>query len=208
METRLYTVNDMAKAGCNDCQGCFSCCQGMGDSIVLDPYDIWQLEKNTGASFAGLMQKEIELHVENGLILPNLKMQEKTGACAFLNEKGRCGIHDFRPGLCRLFPLGRKYENEKLYYFVLEDACKGRIHTKLKIKKQLGIEDIRNYEEFLTKWHGLRKDLQTKIAQSSDEYVKDINMKFLRIFYEAQYTLEDFFTQFEERRKNFLSVIK
>ena len=37
---RLYTANDMVKADCMGCQGCASCCQGMGDSIVLDPYDI------------------------------------------------------------------------------------------------------------------------------------------------------------------------
>ena len=29
----------------------------------------------------------------------------------FLNEQGRCSIHDSRPGFCRLFPLGRFYEN-------------------------------------------------------------------------------------------------
>ncbi len=40
---RLYTANDMVKADCMGCQGCASCCQGMGDSIVLDPYDMYRL---------------------------------------------------------------------------------------------------------------------------------------------------------------------
>lgn len=40
---RLYTANDMVKADCMGCQGCSSCCQGMGDSIVLDPYDMYRL---------------------------------------------------------------------------------------------------------------------------------------------------------------------
>ena len=39
---RLYTANDMVKADCMGCQGCSSCCQGMGDSIVLDPYDMYR----------------------------------------------------------------------------------------------------------------------------------------------------------------------
>ena len=39
---RLYTANDMVKADCMGCQGCASCCQGMGDSIVLDPYDMYR----------------------------------------------------------------------------------------------------------------------------------------------------------------------
>ena len=40
---KLYGINDMVKAGCNDCKGCSACCQGMGNSIVLDPYDVYRL---------------------------------------------------------------------------------------------------------------------------------------------------------------------
>ena len=34
---RLYTSNDLVKADCGGCEGCSACCQGMGESIVLDP---------------------------------------------------------------------------------------------------------------------------------------------------------------------------
>ena len=40
---KLYDANDMVKVGCSDCAGCSACCHGMGETIVLDPYDIWQL---------------------------------------------------------------------------------------------------------------------------------------------------------------------
>lgn len=204
MDDKLYTYNDMVKAGCNDCKGCSSCCRGMGESIVLDPYDIWQLENNLNTTFAGLMQDKIELHVDEGLILPNLKMQEVSDSCGFLDEHGRCSIHEFRPGLCRLFPLGRRYEKNELRYFLLEDACAQTAHIKLKVKKWLDITDIKRYEKFLITWHDFRKKSQQQIAQYSDkpngdELIKDINMKFLHIFYEKQYTSDDFYGQFEER---------
>ena len=41
---RSYTAEDMVKADCQDCKGCSACCRGMGSSIILDPYDIYQLE--------------------------------------------------------------------------------------------------------------------------------------------------------------------
>lgn len=47
---RLYGLNDMAKLGCNDCSGCSSCCRGMGNTIVLDPYDVWRLTGGLGVS--------------------------------------------------------------------------------------------------------------------------------------------------------------
>lgn len=203
IDTKLYNLNDMVRAGCNDCKDCFSCCQGMGESIVLDPYDIWQLENNLNTTFAGLMQDKIELHVEEGLILPNLKMYGSSESCGFLDSNGRCAVHGFRPGLCRLFPLGRKYDNNELHYFLLKDACT-RANTKIKIKKWLEIADGKRYESFLVKWHDLRKELQAKIAkysdeQNGDELTKEINVKFLHIFYEKQYTPDDFYGQFEER---------
>lgn len=40
---KLYTANDLVKAGCNDCAGCSACCRGMGNSIVLDPLDMHRL---------------------------------------------------------------------------------------------------------------------------------------------------------------------
>ena len=38
---KLYSANDMVKADCQDCKGCSACCHGMGESIMLDPLDIY-----------------------------------------------------------------------------------------------------------------------------------------------------------------------
>ena len=40
---KLYEANDMVKADCQDCAGCHDCCEGMGDSVVLDPLDVNRL---------------------------------------------------------------------------------------------------------------------------------------------------------------------
>lgn len=217
MSVKLYDLNDMVKAGCNDCKGCFECCQGMGQSIVLDPYDIWQIESGLNCTFAELLQEKelIELNIEDGLILPNLKMQGAMEKCGFLNEEGRCSIHALRPGLCRLFPLGRNYVENKLQYFLLEDACICTNMTKVKVKKWLEIQDSRRYEEFLVRWHGLRRTLKEKIADlkidaeaglSDMDIMKEVNMKFLHIFYETQYLSDDFYGQFDERIALFSSM--
>ncbi|MDD6812424.1 MAG: YkgJ family cysteine cluster protein [Lachnospiraceae bacterium] len=200
MEKILYDSNDMVKAGCNDCKGCFDCCCEMGNSIVLDPYDVFMLEKNLHCTFEMLLQDKIELQVVDGLILPNLKMQGETERCGFLNEQGRCSIHTFRPGLCRLFPLGRNYDDGEMKYFLLEDACQKAGHTKIKVKKWLDVPDLKRYEKFLIDWHYYRKKLQEEIAQvKTDETVKQINMEMLQLFYQMPYAEEDFYMQFEER---------
>ena len=64
-----------------------------------------------------LLATSVELNVVDGVILPNLKMQGTREACAYLDAAGRCSIHPYRPGICRLFPLGRHYENGGLFIF-------------------------------------------------------------------------------------------
>ena len=83
---KRYGLNDMVRAACNDCAGCSSCCEDMGESIILDPLDIYELTKNLNTTFENLLKEQIELHVVDGMILPNLKMTDKN-VCPFLKEK-------------------------------------------------------------------------------------------------------------------------
>ena len=52
---KLYGANDLVKADCGDCKGCSDCCHGMGESIVLDPYDVYRLTKGLNLSFEMLL---------------------------------------------------------------------------------------------------------------------------------------------------------
>ena len=201
---KLYGHNDMVKISCYDCAGCSSCCQDMGQSIWLDPYDVYQLTKKLGKTMDDLFAGEVELHVEDGLILPNLRMVgEGTPKCSFLNEEGRCSVHDVRPGYCRLFPLGRNYEDGKLSYFVLKDACMAPNKSKIKINKWLGVSNIKAYEQFVVEWHEFTKKLRGLYAAHSQEdgAIKAVNMTFLQLFYMTPYTTADFYREFDERMK-------
>ena len=208
---RLYGNNDMVKVGCHDCKGCFDCCTDMGQSIWLDPYDVYQLTISLGKSFEALLVQEAELHVEDGLILPNIRMAgEDVPKCSFLNAEGRCSVHAFRPGFCRLFPLGRNYEDGKLTYFLLEDACPIPNKSKMKINKWLNVPRLKEYETFLVEWHGLTKGLRTFYADNTDNeaVVKAVNMQFLQIFYLTPYGADDFYAQFAVRMEQMKAFLQ
>lgn len=197
---KLYTANDLVKADCGGCKDCHACCQGMGTSIVLDPYDVHQLKVNLQMSFEELLAERIELQVVDGVILPNLKMA--TGAderCSFLDADGRCSIHAFRPGICRLFPLGRYYENDSFQYILQVHECKNQNRMKVKVKKWLGIPDLKMYENYISNWHDFLADLQEKIEQSTDETMrKQMSMLVLQEFYLKDFE-EEFYIAFTEK---------
>lgn len=198
---KLYTANDLVKADCNDCKGCSACCRGMGHSIVLDPLDIHRLTSGLGVTFEQLLADKIELNVVDGIILPNLKMSGKEEKCAFLNEEGRCSIHLIRPGICRLFPLGRFYENHSFKYFLQVHECKKENKTKVKVKKWVDTPELKTYEKYISDWHYFLLDVQEKLSSiGNDELVKKIDMFILQYFFLQPYKVgEDFYSQFDTR---------
>lgn len=195
---KLYRSNDMARLGCNDCAGCSACCRGMGNSVVLDPYDVWRLEKGTGIPFAEMIGKQVMLSVVDGLILPSLNM-ESTGVCPFLNEEERCSIHAHRPGICRLFPLGRYYHDGGFSYVLMTGECKAENRSKVKIEKWLGEADLKSYEKFVMRWKGILEQTRAQLGKAAGtDAQKQLTMFLLQKYYLTPYK-QDFFDDFGVR---------
>ena len=206
---KRYGLNDMVRAACNDCAGCSSCCEDMGDSIILDPLDIYELTANLACSFEDLLKKEIGLTVADGMILPNLKMTEEN-VCPFLNQEKRCSIHGFRPGICRVFPLGRIYEDDHLDYFLQLDGCVKENRSKVKVSKWLDTQELKKNQKYLIDWHAFRKKIEGILLEMEDEnQKKTISMFLLNTFFMNPYDGKmDFYEQFYERMDRISCVLK
>lgn len=218
LDDKKYKYSDKAPIGCNDCEGCSSCCREMGDTIVQDPFDMWLFASNmrlaggVPVSFEILISEDgpWELSVQDGLILPNLKMVED-GRCPFLGENGRCTIHKIRSGLCRLFPLGRCYEEDGgIYYCVLSgelgcEKLKGPGEL-VEIADWLGYPYMEKYEAFSVSWHRLKKDITEKLKGCDAAMSATLQAKFLDTFYSRGYD-KDFFTDYYKREEYFRANI-
>ncbi len=199
---RLYGGNDMVKADCHGCKGCYKCCTGMGHSVILDPYDVYRLQQGLGKSLPVLLSRElVELSVTEGVILPNMRMAGKEERCAFLDEAGRCSIHAYRPGICRLFPLGRYYENGDFRYFLQTGECREAGRTKVKVSKWIDTPEQGRNHAFICQWHSVISELEGRLSGAEDlEESKRLNLLMLQIFYMEAYEPErEFYGQFEER---------
>lgn len=242
---KLYTANDMVKADCLGCQGCSRCCHEMGDTILLDPYDIWRFQKGLGKDAQTLLAEgKIALRVVDSVIVPHLKMQpvntlvqerskalsgdmaQKEGnarddktrkaegreqsdeKCPFLDEKGWCTIHAYRPGLCRLFPLGRYYEGDGFRYFLQKSEC-DHPKAKVKVSKWLDVPELSKYEQYVLTWHQIQKQAESLQQENEDEaFGKNLNMFLLKTFFLTPYDAdEDFYQQFEERLATYRSIV-
>lgn len=231
---RLYRENDMVKADCHGCIGCHRCCTGMGNSVTLDPYDIYRLQQGLGKGLSQLLAEDaVELNVNEGVILPNMKMAGKEEQCAFLDGEGRCSIHAYRPGICRLFPLGRVFEDGDFRYFLQTGECGGdgmkashgrgtfqaskassqgskafQGRGKIKVSKWIDTPDQNRNHAFISRWHDLVNELESKVAGAEDlERAKRLNLLMLQIFYlEAYDTEQGFYEQFAGRLARYEGV--
>ena len=79
---------------------------------------------------------------------------------------------------------------------------------KIKIKKWLGIANLKAYEDYIWKWHGFLKDCENAIFGLDDKNRNILTLYVLRSFFEAPYRADDengFYEEFsvkmEEVRK-------
>ena len=117
-------------------------------------------------------------------------------------------MHPIRPGICRLFPLGRYYSDGGFQYFLQTHECKNENRTKIKVKKWIDTPNLKQNDEFILAWHDFVCDIQNKVMQAADDSVfKKVNMFLLQQFYMEPYKGEDFYPQFQERLAKAKQVI-
>lgn len=207
--TKFYDLQDMVRIGCHDCRGCHACCQQMGDSVVLTPYDVHVLSQGLQLPVDALFQEWLQLTVADGLLQPSMAMNGPEERCHALDDEGRCTIHTIRPSICRLFPLGRQYTEEGIRYFVLEGACPAEDKTKVKISKWIERPEFKEHERFLQKWHSLKKLCMVKLSETTDqEYAKQLLMYVLQLFYRKPYGADSFYQEFLERLEQAKDILE
>ena len=207
----FYGPEDMVPVGCSDCQGCSACCRNTGDSIILDPYDMFLLSKGTGKTFTEMIEKEIEIRNVDGLILPNLMQhhenegsaQEKAlsgDRCPFLSAAERCSIHPYRPGMCRLYPMGRYYTEGGFRYILQKDECTDREKTSVLLQDWLGIENLARYESYILDWHDFKGQVEESLHILTQKSRESVTRYILQIFFVHPYEVKlDFYAQYDAR---------
>lgn len=197
---KRYKASDCVKTDTHGCAGCHECCETTEDTIFLDPFDIYMLSKATGKTFTEMLESEITLKVTEGLIVPTLNKKKK-GPCVFLSPDFKCEIHEYRPGFCRLFPLGRIWNEDGSFdYFIQVHECPCEDKGAIPVREWLSVDEIDKYEGFVRAWHTLTHDIKELSLQANDAALKASNMKMLQAFFIEPYDTEkDFYSQFYSR---------
>lgn len=141
IEPKKLTLNSKLKFRCHPGVRCFTACCG-GIKIVLTPYDILQLTRRLEIPAHEFLQQYTTPTYLEKTDMPGvmLKLREDDNKCPFVTPEG-CTVYTDRPTACRYYPVGmadfheggsrdadgveNTPEEEKFFFIVREDHCKG-----------------------------------------------------------------------------------
>jgi Fe-S-cluster containining protein len=121
-EVEVLAETDPLQLSCGT-RGCASNCCTSGEPIVLNPYEIALICRESNMSYEDLLDI-VDTDRADGF---PLVMLPREPACHFWTKQG-CSIYNARPLACRLFPIGRVYDTMQSW-FVLpgRNLCEGLV---------------------------------------------------------------------------------
>ncbi len=143
------------------CTMCGKCCIKRED-ILLNPRDMYNLAKELGMTPHEVMNTYCETYIGGDSRLPvvRLKPRGKIRRCPLLKDR-KCSVHNAKPTVCALFPIGRGIAGEKgnihsltvkdIRYFFSEPGCGDDSETHT-VREWLGEFGLSPEDEFFIKW--------------------------------------------------------
>ena len=147
MDKRLEAIidnYDRMKIGLDDtfsfgCKMCGHCCINRED-ILLPPYDLYRMAKALGISVEQTVKQYCEIYIGGDSRFPIIRLKPvgKNRRCPLLKDN-RCRVHQAKPTVCALYPIGRavklskgelpESENTRAEYILQDVDCGIRKET-------------------------------------------------------------------------------
>ena len=155
-DARVLADSDPLQLTCG-AKGCNSTCCKAAAPIVLNPYEIALICAESGMSYEDLLDI---VDTDRAKGFP-LVMLPRDPACHFWTEQG-CRIYTARPLACRLFPLGRIFENGRSHIVLPGvNRCRGLAPSPSKsVAEYLGEQITARYIEMADHWIAFVSDME------------------------------------------------
>lgn len=208
------------------CRACGKCCKNRED-IILTTRDLYNIAKSLGRTTQYVIDRYCDVYIGDSSHIPLVRLQPSgpERACPLLRDR-RCVVHNAKPSVCALFPLGRLSETpmddgtEKPHftrpaYFLQPVDCGTReeTHTVRDWLEQCGMPAN---DEFYGLWtdttvflSSLFHKLETrKIPENSLHLLWDITFSALYLSYNTKTDLMSQFRDNTAKVKGFLTGIE
>lgn len=199
------------------CLGCGKCCKDRED-IMLTTRDLYNIAKKLGMTMEGAIETYCDTYIGRDSRIPIVRLQPRgqANACPLLKDK-RCSVHDAKPAVCALFPLGRvmmkKTEDSAISagYILQPISCGSRTRTHT-VKSWLEKFGIPMEDEFYVLWNETILFLSEYFCGLEEKKVPDFVLEMLwnmtfGALYAAYDTGVDLIPQFRENTSKLKQIL-
>ncbi len=198
------------------CNQCGKCCINRED-ILLNPYDLFRMSHELNMTPLDFHNNYCESYVGDSslMVVVRLKPRGEIKRCPMLKDR-KCMIHNAKPAVCALYPLGRGikanvFKSGKLIktpttsdiQYINQDNCGNGKPEEHKVRDWLEHFNIPIEDEFFVKWqitltkisalmHKLKKRQSPQVNLST---VYDVIFMTIYLHYDHE---KEFMPQFNE----------
>lgn len=210
---------DTFKFGCDKCG---KCCKFRYD-ILLNPKDMFRAAKYLGETSVDFWKKYCDYYIGGTSKIPIIRLMwhGKDDHCVFFDEKSGCLIHDAKPNVCAMYPLGRYIEASKLETpndmsvddigFILQPISCGDQKETHTVKDWLEHFNIPIQDEYWVKWNkfislfgGYMRNNEKVLSDKRKGDLYNISLFFIYLNYDMN---KDFEPQFDKNAEYVLKQI-
>ena len=209
------------------CRRCGKCCKNQ-DTILFNTRDIYNIAKKLGKTTRQVIEECAEVYIGNSSRLPMVHMVPigPQRRCPLLLDDGRCSVHDCKPTVCALYPLGRvaifdgvkdadaeiTKENIRVKYIINDYTC-GSAKKHNTVRSWLAQFQIPEEDEFFLRWNEVLVNLCAAVRKLEKNGCSERPLQMLwdAIFYRLYVdfdTKQDFMPQFEQAAEQLLKLCK
>lgn len=206
------------------CRRCGKCCKNQ-DTIIFSTRDIFNIAHKLGKTMMEVVGEYAEVYIGHNSRIPIVHMVPSgpSRSCPLLKD-GLCSVHDCKPTVCALFPLGRVAVNKqkedgtvdprdfKIRYILNDIVCGSakRVNT---VRSWLARFGIPEQDEFFILWNEVMMESgelvrlleKKKAPEPLLQLIWNIQMNALYLQYDPS---QDFFPQFQANAGRLLPLTK
>lgn len=142
-----------------ECKMCGDCCRNRSEPILLTGADIYRVARALDTTMSKVVEENTVGYIGDTSHMPVLVLKERLDGSCRLLRKGRCMVHQDKPAVCALFPLGRFYDgrDQSFHYFLNTRNCQAhhRDGKQWTLQEWLDEFKIRETEEMTRAWDRL-----------------------------------------------------
>lgn len=195
------------------CTQCGKCCINRED-IMLNPFDLFRASKALGMTPQDFVKTYCDTYLGETSRIPIVRIQPRgtIKRCPLLKDR-KCSIHNAKPTVCALFPIGRAFRIEagkldekpiatdQIEYIFNDPHCGDNSETHT-VREWLEAFGIPLQDEFFAKWQDVILHLGPSIQKCIDQFNEETVNRVLTLCYVKLYldydTSKDFWQQFVE----------